>query len=362
MNYRIYIFCITVLAFWLSANGQTYSDKIVRSYKINKTSSIDVSNKYGKIHVVKWDKDSVKFEVDFSIKTSTAGKLDRIKNSIDFDFTGTEYYVTAKTKFLTSRGIISDFMNSVLSVDMNQIIIDYLVYIPDYVSIRIENKFGDVYIDDLNGNLDLNLSNGDFKANNLNGSSLINIGLGDGTINYMNKGKLYISYSDFHIKKSNRLNIESRSSKVYADNIKYLKLISRRDKIYITNIDQFLGDSYFSDISIQKLNKELNYSFKYGELSINSINNKFSFININSEYTDVNLIFETGSYYDVDITHSEDVYLFYPRDISKLEEKMIDKDEKLLLTYGQIGKPTTDAIPKLKIDALKKCTINITHK
>ncbi len=342
--------------------SQQYSDRIVKSFRINNSSTIDIYNKYGKIHIVTWDKDTAKFVVNLKIKTSSDSKLKKLKSNIDFDFTGTSYYVTAKTKIGKSRGIFSDIKDiaeSLMAGD-NHVTIDYVVMIPKYVNLKMENKFGDVYIDDFDGNVSLSLSNGELKANNLNGNTVIHLNQGDGVINSVKDGRFTVSYSDLHIKNSNKLTIDSRSSKIKIDKIDFLKLQSRRDKFYLPEIADLYGESYFSEFTIQSFSNELNYNFTYGDISIDAIDKNFSFINIISENTDINLIFDRGSAYEIDISHHEDVILNYPRQLGKLQSKVIDEDNKQVLTYGNIGTGTPSS--KVKISAPKKCTINIIQK
>ncbi len=364
MNYKKILALVLLALFYVPATrAQLYTKKISRSYRINNSTTIDIFNKYGKVHIITWETDSVRFEVNLRIQANSEQRLRKMKDNISFDFTGTEYYVIAKTRLgPKSGGLFTDILDiaeSVISSE-NRVSIDYMVFMPEYASLKIENKFGDIYTDDLEGNVDITLSNGDLKSNKFGGNTVIKISAGDAVINSMEKGRLSASYSDVQIKNANRLNIESNSSRLNIDKVSFLKINSRRDKLYLPLIDNLYGESYFSDFSVQKLNNELNYNFKYGNLSIGLISRSFSFININSEYTDLDLIFEKESAYELDISHHQDVVLHYPERIANIEEKVLNKDEKLMLTYGKVGYKTTSS--KLKINAPRKCIINIIHK
>jgi hypothetical protein len=364
MNYKKTVFLLLAALFFVTATkAQLYTKKVSKSYKINSNTTIDIYNKYGKVHIVTWETDSVKFKVNLRIKTNNETKLRKLKENISFDFTGTDYYVVAKTRLgKKSGGVFTDIIDiagTIISSE-NQVTIDYLVFLPKYANFKVENKFGDIYTDDLDGNVNIILSNGNLKANSLNGNTVISISSGDGVINSIRDGNITVSYSDFYIKDANKLNIDSRSSKINIDKVDFLKLNSRRDKLYIQSINDLYGDSYFSDFTVYKLNNELNYSFKYGDFSAGVIDRYFSFININSEYTDLDLIFEKGSAYVIDITHHQDVILNYPVQLAKTEEKVLNENERLLSTYGKIGYGSP--LSKVKINAPKKCIVNIVHK
>jgi hypothetical protein len=343
--------------------SQQYTKRIVKKYKVNNSTTVDIFNKYGKIHIVTWEKDSVYFNVDLRIKASSDSKLKKLKSNVDFDFTGTEYYIIAKTRIGKHTNSVftdlADIAGSFLSSE-NKVTIDYLVKMPKHINLKLENKFGDVYIDDFDGNINLTISNGELKANDLNGNTVINLGSGDGVVNSIKDGKVIVSYSDFNIKKVDKLAIESRSSRINIDQASFLNLSSRRDKINLPEISELYGESYWSDFIIHKLGNELNFNMNSGNLSIDDIQKGFSFINITSEYTDMDLVFEKTSVYDIDITHHQDVVLTYPRQLANLQTKVINEEDKQILTYGKIGSGSSGS--KVKISAPKKCTINIIHR
>lgn len=361
MMYRrlLFLWLLTVM-FVGYARAQVYTDHIVRNFKVSDRSVVEVTNKYGKIHIRTWDKDSVKFIVDLKIQTSNPQKLQKLKSQVDFDFTSTNYYVVARTKFSKSGGVFSDVVETF--VPSNTVTINYTIYLPKSTNLKIENKFGDVYLDDLSGNLTLKLSNGNLKANHLAGYTTLNIASGDGMVNKMDKGKVTVAYSDFQIRDCGDIEFDTRSSRIEIRKAKSLKVYSRRDKYFVDAAGLLIGDGNFTTIELGELNKELNVDLKYGEVRVERIAKDFSLINILSAYTDISLYFKTDASYNLDITHHEDVYLMYPTKIKSLETKKLDDDTNTKLTYGMVGNPKVSAVPKVKILAEKKCYLSIVHE
>lgn len=361
MNYkRLLGLWLIIVMFSGGTWAQTYSDHIVRNFKISAKSSVEVYNKYGKVHIRTWEKDSVRFEVDLRIQTSNAEKLNKLKSQISFDFTNTNYYITAKTTFAKSGGVFSDVVETF--VPSNEVSINYIIYIPKTTTLKVENKFGDVYIDDFQGNFVLSLSNGNLKANYLAGNTSIKLISANGVIYQIDKGKIEVSYSDLEVKEAGKVDIDSRSSVVNLNKAESIKVYSRRDKYIIDDIQRISGDGDFTTVKIAKLNQELNMAMKYGGLTIDEISNKFSLINIVSAYTDIDLVFERTASYNLDITHYIDVRLMYPSSLADLQTQDFNTEQKLKLTYGSVGNAVTPSSPKVKILAEKKCYINILHR
>jgi hypothetical protein len=217
-------------------------------------------------------------------------------------------------------------------------------------------------MDDFAGNLEISLSNGDLKANSLTGNSVIKISSGNGTINSIQAGKVFVSYGDVRIRQMNNLELETKSSRVTIEKADHIKLDSHRDKFEIAEVNDFSANGYFTDLQIDRLSKELRCTLKYGNITVNNIEAGFSFININSEYTDVDLLFDRGAAYNIDIAHHNDVYINLPVGLAQVQSQDLSIEQKMKLTYGKIGSTATENSPKVTISATKKCAININQK
>ncbi|MFP4059824.1 MAG: hypothetical protein ACLFUC_05020 [Bacteroidales bacterium] len=366
MKRNIIIFKLTALLALLltcEIHSQTFTESkhVEKKFRLGKNTTVDITNKYGKVHVSTWEKDSVLFRIDLLVKSSSIEKLESTFESIDFDFSKTEYYVLAKTIIQSKTGgIISEIVNLAESMftQTNHITIDYHVTLPDDISLKIENKYGDIYIDDYKGNFTLTLSNGDLKAGNLTGRSIIDLSFGDGIITSIDKCKMSISYGDLSIRQVEDLQVNSKSSKITLETVEFINMDSKRDKYNMHNVGKIFGDTYFSDIMLFNINREISLDMKYGLLSVDEINKNFSLVNLNTEYTDVNIYLKPQSSYYLDVTHGKEVNLRYPR-VDNIQEKKISDDDKYL-TYGNIGTPGAKA--KIKIMAREKGSINIIHK
>lgn len=367
MNYKNILLALLAVIWVNPFFAQTFTEerKIVKSFKTNTSTTVEVTNKYGRIQIIPWDKDSVRFEIDLFIKSDNLSRLKKVKNSIDFEFVNTKYYILAKTNFENQyNGLLSELkqlskeFTSIITGSQYQVKINYQVMIPKYINIKVENKYGDVYTDNLTGDLTLDLSNGNFRANSLSGNNTIYLKFGNASINYIKTGKFNLSYGELEVKEADQLNIDSKSSKITIDNINVLKIKTRRDKIYVTETDFLYGESSFSDIWIYQLNTDMNFTMRYGNLNLESIAPDFNLINLNSKFATLNLFFEAGSGYSVDFNYKNTI-LNYPEEISKIEIQPVPDEEKQFIAYGTIGNAEFNS--KLKVNA-ESGNLNIYHR
>ncbi len=282
---------------------------VLKEYKVNENCDVQLSNKYGNINIISWDKDSVKIIINLNVETKSQGKTDKIFSYIDFDFTNTEYYIIAKTCFKENTGTfwndVSDMANVIFSSG-NNVEIEYEVYMPAKANLKIDNKFGNIYTTDLSGNIDILLSNGDFKANNLSGKVKIDLKFGNCVVNKLSSAKLLLGYSELELRNCGNADINSKSSKISIDKIDELKITdSKRDKYYLDFVKVLNGNSTFSYIYLTRLCDELTFAMKYGGLSVESLANTFKIMDVNADYTDVTVSLNKSLTCNVDVLHNK---------------------------------------------------------
>jgi hypothetical protein len=354
---------VLILSACLRAQTPEYIHQVVRSFRVNNGVTLDLANKYGKVHIIKWNNDSIKFIIDLRIRTKDASKMQKLKQNIDFEFTASQYFLNARTKIGDNASDvfqdIKDIAGTYLS-SSNTVTINYTVMVPDYVSLKIDNKFGNVYLDDADQNFNLTLSYGDFSCNRLTGKSEIRITSGNAEIGYIREGSLFLSYGNLHLHDAGKLTAETRSSTVTIDNSAELRINSRRDKLYLNELGSFSGESYFSNINGGILHNEMNFLSRYGAINLNNIQKTFSNLNLTAEFTKVTLAFDKSSSYNLELTHHQEVVLVYPKNIATLKTKVTNVAEKQFLTTGVIG--TEPAASNVVISVPKKCNLTLISK
>jgi len=342
MKYKVILFmsvCGLILPAMAFSQVFEKSRHESKTFGVNKETTLEVYNKYGNIQLFIWDEDSVKINISMQIKASKEAKVDKIFEYIDFEFSDSRYYVIARTR-LNQQGAfwaeVTDLANTFFSSG-TKVQIDYSIYLPQNLNIKLDNKFGNIYSTDLSGKTTVILSNGDFKANNLAGTSDLNISFGNASINYIEAGKLNLNYSELELGSAAAINIESKSSILNITKTGSLEINSRRDKYYFGDVVNISGSASFSYLTFKNLTSEMNLKSDYGEIKMEAVSSEFRLIEINSNYSDVLFKLPANASFGVNILHTGSTVITSPEDYTGLKTETIDKKADQYQTRGITG-------------------------
>ncbi|MDD5570004.1 MAG: hypothetical protein PHD97_02500 [Bacteroidales bacterium] len=340
------------ISFVIKAQPSEKHKYISNAYKAFPETSVQIANKYGNINVITWEKDSVLIEVDIKA-IAKPDKVEKILNNINVNFTNSQYYIIAKLIFNDFKGtVLADFSDMATTTISggNKVEVNWTIHIPEKTSIALENKFGSIYTTNHSGKLDITLSNGDLKANNLLGETKLNLEFGNCSINNMKNAKLVLNYSEFNLVSANKLNIESKSSKIEIKKVNELEINSKRDKYYIDTVDVINSGADFSYLNISQLNKSIFSKSKYGSLKIDNIENGFKYINLLPTYSDINLSFNKESSFTFSLT-TKKTSISMPEIFNSLEKTIINKEDEAYKVAGIIGQ-SGQSLSEVQINAV----------
>jgi len=355
MNYKVIIHLQLLLFIFsnLSAQNESEVRSYIKTFPIGRETTLELYNKYGNIHVTTWSKDSAYIMSEVKAYASNQTKLNKMFDGVTINMTDTRYLVRVQTDFTQNINMLFEsfkgMTSKLISYD-SRVEINYYINIPQYLNIKIENKYGDVYMENSTGYCSVSVSNGSFKANSIGEGSSLTLAFCDATINSIASGKISASFSEISIGETGNISVNSISSRFDIRKAAGLTVESRRDKFFIATVDKLEGNSYFTDYKVNNLIKEMDLTTRYGSLNADLIAKGFEAITINSGYTDISLEFDEGSSYNLDIRHINS-FLVLPSKNVKTEKKPLNEEKKEYVTSGTVGKNPGSS--KLKIDATR---------
>ena len=268
------------------------SKTLNRGFSLSSNGNVEIINKYGQIIVNSWDEDSVYVEIQVVAYGRTDEIVEKLINRVDFDFDQTGDFLLLKTVLDRQSGSFREFMNnngdaSKALISKNKLTIDYQVYLPMKANLEIENKFGNVYLDEINGKLKLKLSQGDLKAREINGPARLDMSFGKANIKFIANGSLILKATEIDIEKAGKLSITSSSSEMNFNYVEQIQLDSRNDQIEILEAETIEGTGRFTNIDNGFLRTNLDMDMDYGELNVYRIEDRYTAINVTGKSTDV---------------------------------------------------------------------------
>ena len=353
MNYR-YLLMVTLVLLatapcWSQSSSETRN--FIRTFPVGRETTLDIRNKYGTIQITQWSKDSALIRAEIKAVAPGREKLGKMFDGININITGSISGISAETSFTQSLSMLFEnfkgMTSKLISYD-SRVEINYFISIPEYLNLNLENKYGDVYMEDITGDFTILLSNGSFKANSIGKNATLKLTFCDATINSINSGKIDASFSEIRSKEIGDVSINSISSRYEVKKAGKITLESRRDKIFIDNIGTLTGSAYFTDFTIRNLTHEATLSARYGSLNIDPVESGFESINLNTGYTDISLGFEPGTSYALDIRHLN-AFLVISDKNAKTEKRILNEDKKEYMTTGTVGRNPGSS--KVTIDA-----------
>lgn len=363
MNYKNTILLLVLCFLSPLAKADNYKEirNVSKSIKTEENSRINVTNKYGSISINTWEKDSVRIEIELTISGSNKTKVEKLANNIDFKFSGNEsdYYVETEfgNDFNTFWNDLKSQSQLVIPGGKN-VEINYTIYAPENIGLSLTNKYGEIYLDDFGGNLKINLSNGVLNTGVLRARNDIQLNFCDAIIDGSSDGEINISYTDLTLKSCQNLKLISRSSTIHIEEAASLSLDTRRDKVFISNVDMMKGESYFSKLSLDNIGKEMEYTVKYGMLEITQIKQELDRLKLTLRNTEVNLYVPKQFSSSIDVIIEKTVFK-YPAEYDKLDIKVTNDDHKSFHVTGNTGSLPPSS--QLSINAIKG-SLNILYK
>lgn len=344
----------------LHAQERTETIRHSKTFGVGPGTRLEIQNKYGKISLQTWEKNEVSFEVEVKLTESSSSKLRKLREDIHIEFSSKASSVMGHTVIDSESSRISSEIKSIgstISGSNKRVEINYLVKLPAYMDVRLINKFGDIYMDDIEGTVDIALSNGVLKANDLKGHSKLDLNFANAMLKDLGVAEVHLSYSDLSMDNASQLDLESKSSKLNADSINILNITARRDKLYVKKVEYLHGNSSFSEIWIYDFLKECDLYMKYGKLTLEQISRGFENIQVESDNADLLLYLEPGSSFSYDILRSDKTDLRLPQGSDPSESRTSNDYVKL---SGNSGEEAPGG--SFHIDAHQRSFVQIAFK
>jgi hypothetical protein len=280
-KFNLTIALLVLSTLFVNAAGGEFSKQYRKGWLKSGVTALQITNKFGEVKVNDMGGDSITIKVLITIDNASESRAKELMNKIHINLQKNGGLVTAETE------IEENFRGN------NSFSIDYLVNVPKDRDLTINNKYGNVIVNELEakGSFDVaygSMTAGKMKAPAGNPIKII-ISYGKATLETINDANMEFKYSKLYADEISQMILDTKYSTVNLHKASTITLDSKYDGINIDEIDKLKSVSKYTNYKIGMLTGSLDLDTGYGSMKINKVGAKFDKIQITNSYGGINI-------------------------------------------------------------------------
>ena len=359
MKRKIFLGC-SLLAIGLFAGAQVTMEKDYdETFSVSQGNKVEISNKYGEVIIQTWTEPQVRIKGTIEAQGRNQDVVNKNMNRVRLEMRKIGQIISVETEIEKRGGTFTEVFNDVGEYSRSlfgnkKIAVNLEIWLPQDIDLSIINKYGDIYLASLDGEVDVTLAHGDLRADRLEGRLDMEHSFGKADFNFVNRGRFTLRGSETTIEEGSSFSFQSSSSEINLYNVHYVKLNSRNDRVKADQINELVGTGKFTEIEGQRVTRNVDLNLEFGEITLSQIEKKFKNISISSRATDIHLTLNQASYIDAEI-RGDEAKMVVPNSMMALSRNFNEEDETVTLS-GMLG-PPQNYQSDLKIDSERGAVI-----
>ena len=283
---------------WVHAQVEK-TKKISKSYSVNGSTALNIENKFGKVHINTNNGNTIKVDVTMIGRANNDAKAQRILDKLQVNVSG-ENEISFRTSVISGiRSTRRMKRNSSRSFEVN-----YLISMPKNVKLKVRNRYGNVFLGDYSGELDMYVAYGSIKAGKIENpqDKKIKVAFGTLDIDNIDRGELNVTYGTLKLDNARQVQLTNNFSSIDINRVKTLDLKSKYGKLQVATVDNISGSSKFDRLNIGLLNNNCKLVMTYAKgFAVNKVNKNFQKIDIDGKFSAMEFKFENGASFDYEL-------------------------------------------------------------
>ena len=272
--------------------------KVHNQYTVQANDQLAIDNCYGHVHINTWDKNQMTIDIVVTIEAGSTAEAQDMLDNITFN---TESNENGRHRVYCKTVLTKPSHNK-----HTQMTIDYTINTPRINPMDISNKYGDVYLADFSGMLEMNVQYGSLSTQVLSGTGKhITVAYGNATINTLETGICDISYSNLSIDQGDNLVVNNKYGQTNIEHVNNLKIEQRYGNMHIGSVKNITGDADYANVDIGTLDKSADMFLKYcGRANFSSVSKYVDLLKLDVAYTALDLKINENANFTMDIKSS----------------------------------------------------------
>lgn len=326
------------------AGKHSKSKTIKKEFNVVNDALLRINNSFGNINITTNQSNKTTIEVVIKTNGNDLEEVQEKLNDISVEFNATSNLVEAKTIFTKSKS------NSWWSWGKNNNInmeINYIISIPITNSVDLNNDYGSITLDKLEGKATINCDYGKITTKELMAkNNVIRFNYTNNSyFEYINSGQIYADYSGYTVAKAKDLDIiadYTKSTIEIAENVSYK---CDYGSITINNVNTVDGNGDYLTTRLGNVYKNVKIVADYGSIKIERMTENAGNITIDSDYVGTTIGYDSNYNFQFDI----DLEYAALRDTDNFQFTRSNSDSTDKYYQGYYG--NANAVNKIKISS-----------
>ncbi|RIV71552.1 hypothetical protein D2U88_07240 [Flagellimonas aequoris] len=241
-------------------------------HKIKGTGTLTLKNSYGDIKLVGWEKDEVFITMAVTVTDKTKKDANLLMDRIRLDVDGQNANQINVSTVIEELGdsFFSKYFGLGKSVNngSGKINIDLNVMLPKGLTLSVQNRFGDLMVEDWKGHLNVKMEHGSIWVNSDLDYANIDLKYGKLKAQYIGLADLMIEHGSIQLNNSDLVKLNSTGSTIEIKESKEIHVVSNKDELFLDHVKELNGTLKFTDIEIRQLDFRMDVSLQVSDLEL----------------------------------------------------------------------------------------------
>ena len=272
---------------------------IKKSFDVSSNATLKVNNSYGNLNVITWNENKITFDISIKVSGNDAEKVQERLDGIEIEFSSSRDMVSAITHIEKNK---KNWWNWGKKMNL-KLEINYVVKMPISGNVDLNNDYGAINLDKLEGVAKINCDYGKITTKELMAdNNYLNFDYSNNCyFEYIKSAKINADYSGFTIAKIENLDLNADYTKSVVEAVENAKYNCDYGSLKIDNINSIQGNGDYLGLRLGNVYKNVSIRADYGSIKIDRMASKAKNIAINSEFTGITIGLDAGYNFDFDI-------------------------------------------------------------
>jgi hypothetical protein len=302
--YKTALILFLIPAIVLSNNplkGKYNKEKTIKKeYTVSSNALLKIDNSYGNLNIVTYTGNKITIEVNIKVSGNDEEKVQKKLDDINVIFNASSNLVDAKTVFNNDKKSWWNWGgNNNINMEIN-----YVVKMPITNSVNLNNDYGSINLDKLEGKATINCDYGKITTKELMAEN--NMLSFDYTSNcyfeFINTGKINADYSGFTVAKTKKLDINADYTKSIVEVAEDVNFNCDYGSVSINKLNNVNGNGDYLTMRLGDVYKNVTIKGDYGSLKIDQMTANAGNINIESDYLGITIGYHPDYHFKFEIS------------------------------------------------------------